>query len=104
MTHLKQAIVRKEPGGMIVVNFHEDLTRLIRETRYLDRMGFVIPETALNVTLQEEKYHGYVEGLRTMLDNYHTAIGALSSVERSLLAKRLIRLEKVRSEAKKREE
>ena len=29
---------------------------LIRESKYLDRMGFEIPETALNVTLQESKY------------------------------------------------
>jgi dynein heavy chain len=95
MTHLKQAIVCKDPGGVIVVNFHEDLTRLIRETRYSDRMGFTIPETALNVTLQEEKYHGYVEGLRMMLENYHNAIAALTPVEKSLLAKRLVKLEKV---------
>jgi len=95
MTHLKQAIVCKDPGGVIVVNFHDDLTRLIRETRYSDRMGFTIPETALNVTLQEEKYHGYVEGLRTMLENYHNAIAALTPVEKSLLAKRLVKLEKV---------
>lgn len=36
----------------VKVNFHPDLVKLIRETRYLDRMGFQIPETALNVTLQ----------------------------------------------------
>lgn len=34
------------------VNFHQDLIKLIRETRYLDRMGFSIPEIALNVALQ----------------------------------------------------
>jgi hypothetical protein len=36
----------------VVVNFHGDLVELIRETRYLDRMGFAIPEIALNVALQ----------------------------------------------------
>lgn len=40
------------------VNFHTDLIKLIRETRYLDRMGFPIPEIALNVALQ---VHGCTE-------------------------------------------
>ena len=30
-------------------------------------MGFAVPETALNVTLQEDKYHSYVEALNAML-------------------------------------
>eukprot|EP00899_Mesostigma_viride_P018540 jgi/Mesvir1/26688/Mv20468-RA.1 len=95
MQHLKQPIIRKEADGSIVVNFHPDLTRLIRETRYLDRMGFVIPETALNVTLQEEKYHQYVEGLQNMLGHYHTTINMLNPVESALLAVRRKELEKV---------
>lgn len=52
MTHLKQSILRRESDGQAVVNFHPDLTRIMRETRYLDRMGFKIPEMALNITLQ----------------------------------------------------
>lgn len=52
MEHLKQPILREDASGRISVNFHEDLIHLIRETRYLDRMGFKIPEVALNVTLQ----------------------------------------------------
>ena len=53
MEHLKQPILRENSeDGRISVNFHVDLSHLIRETRYLDRMGFKIPEVALNVTLQ----------------------------------------------------
>jgi dynein heavy chain len=52
MTHLKQSILRRESDGQAVVNFHPDLTRIMRETRYLDRMSFKIPEMALNITLQ----------------------------------------------------
>ena len=43
------------------------LVRLIRETKYLDRMGFRIPETALNVSLQEEKYYAAVQSLENMV-------------------------------------
>ena len=47
------------------------LTKLIRETRYLDRMGFVIPEVALNVALQESKFLQCTDGLSTMLESYY---------------------------------
>ncbi|KAL3928386.1 MAG: hypothetical protein SGPRY_002407, partial [Prymnesium sp.] len=47
MQLLKQPIFRGE-GSSISVNFHEDLVILIRESKYLDRMGFAVPETALN--------------------------------------------------------
>lgn len=52
--HLKQPIFRRKAGphSEVEVNFHGDLIELIRETRYLDRMGFPIPEIALNVALQ----------------------------------------------------
>lgn len=46
------------------------LTHIIRETRYLDRMTFTIPEYALNVTLQEDRYLQCVDGLTDMLERY----------------------------------
>ena len=53
--HLKASIITTDSSGVLVTNFHPDLMRLIRETRYLDRMGFDIPEVALSVCLQESK-------------------------------------------------
>ena len=47
------------------------LTHIIRETRYLDRMTFTIPECALNVTLQEDRYLQCVDGLTDMLERYY---------------------------------
>jgi hypothetical protein len=58
-------------AGRVEVNFHTDLTRLIRETRYLDRMGFTLPEIALNVALQEDKFLHWLEGLNAMLAKYY---------------------------------
>ena len=62
----------------ILVNFDEQLVVLIRESKYLDRMGFAVPETALNVTLQEDKYHQYVESLNAMLAAYSAVLDSLS--------------------------
>lgn len=52
-TCLNNFILTEDPERKeITVNFHPDLTSIIRETKYLDKMGYTIPETALNVTLQ----------------------------------------------------
>ena len=55
----------------ITVNFSMQLTHIIRETRYLDRMTFTIPEYVLNVTLQEDRYLQCVDGLTDMLERYY---------------------------------
>lgn len=57
LSYLKLNILaRDEATKKITVNLSKGLVQLMRETRYLDRMGFDIPEIALNVTLQEERY------------------------------------------------
>jgi dynein heavy chain, axonemal len=57
MNYLKMSILARDVDtGKIVVNFNKGLVKLMRETRYLDRMGLDIPEIPLNVTLQEESY------------------------------------------------
>lgn len=56
------------------------LTHIIRETRYLDRMTFTIPEFALNVTLQEDRYLQCVDGLTDMLERYYKVTPSPGSV------------------------
>jgi dynein heavy chain, axonemal len=57
LSYLKLNILtRNAETNNIIVNFSDGLVRLMRETRYLDRMGFDIPEVALNITLQEGSY------------------------------------------------
>ncbi|CAD7701503.1 unnamed protein product, partial [Ostreobium quekettii] len=96
MHHLKQPMLRRDgEAGRISVNFHNNLTQLMRETRYLDRMGFAIPEVALNVALQEDKYHQCVEALEIMLEHYYQVLSMLTPVERSLMSQKLRQLELV---------
>ena len=88
--YLKAYVLRKETQAdgtdRIRVNFRPELHEIIRETKYLDRMGFLVPEAALNVALQEEKYHSYVEQLNTMLNAYHEVFDSLNEAERKLLS------------------
>ena len=66
---------------------------MIREAKYLDRMGLPVPENALNVALQEEKYIEFVEGLKVMLAHYHAVVTSLTVAEGELLNGNLRQLE-----------
>lgn len=77
----------------IVVNFAPELKEMIRETKYLDRMGLPIPEVALNVALQEKKYYDLCEKLNAMLSNYSEVVNRLSDIEKKLLEKRILDLQ-----------
>ena len=57
-------------------------------------MGFEIPEAALNVTLQEDKYHEYVQQLNAMLRRYDAVLNELTPVETSLLSAQISKLQK----------
>ncbi|TPX78384.1 hypothetical protein CcCBS67573_g00352 [Chytriomyces confervae] len=64
------------------VNFRPELKEIIKETKYLDKLGFVVPECALN----EEKYYMFIENLNSMLSSYHAVIDLLDAAEIKLLA------------------
>ena len=84
----------KMPPPPYTSNFSPDLLMIIRECKYLDRQGFPVPEAALNVTLQEDKYHHYVMDLDIMLKNYNNVVDSLSTVEKELLKKKLAEMQK----------
>jgi dynein heavy chain, axonemal len=83
------------PPPPFIVNFSPELQTVIREAKLLDRLGFEIPEAALNVTLQEAKFHSTVAKLREMLDRYHSALADLRPVESQLLQTQLAELRSV---------
>ncbi|NWJ04820.1 DYH10 protein, partial [Crypturellus undulatus] len=67
------------------VNFSPRIYEIISETKYMEQMGFPIPEMARNVALQEDKYLKYIDGLKNMLDHYDRLIGTLDEAETKLL-------------------
>ena len=44
------------PKPPYFVNFSPELVALVQEAKALDRMGFPVPESALNIALQEKKF------------------------------------------------
>ena len=85
----------KMPAPPYAVNFVAELSLIIRESKYLDRMGFAIPDAALNVTLQEDKYHGYRQNLQLKLWKYDSLLASLAPVENELLVRQLAQLQRV---------
>jgi len=67
------------------VNFSHDLKMIIKESRFLDKMGFRIPEAALNMTLQETRYLEISRSLNAKLHDYDNVLKTLKPVERSVL-------------------
>lgn len=64
---VEQPILSKGNGVVIEVNFSRALVQIMSEIKYLDAMGFHLPEFALSITLQEDKYALDIEGLLTMV-------------------------------------
>ncbi|XP_035829687.1 dynein heavy chain 10, axonemal isoform X2 [Aplysia californica] len=67
------------------VDFDLKLAEIIAETKYMESLGFIVPELARNVALQEEKYIHYVDGLTRMLTRYHCLLASLDHAEAALL-------------------
>lgn len=80
------------PAPPFYVDFAPELRTMVAEARLLGRMGFDIPESALHVTLQESKFHGYVARLQSMLARYHAVLNDLQPVEATLLQAQLATL------------
>ena len=57
---------------------------MIRETKCLDKMGFEVPEIALNVALQDQNFQSCIEELNNMLEHYHQ-VSPLLNMEASYL-------------------
>ncbi|NXT76855.1 DYH10 protein, partial [Zapornia atra] len=67
------------------VNFSPILQEIITETKYMEQLGFPVPEIARYVALQEDRYLRYADRLRNMLDRYHKLMGTLNEAETELL-------------------
>ena len=51
------------PAGALLVNFDKEVLQLLRETKYMRRLGLPIPDSAQMVLLQEEKFTHYFHQL-----------------------------------------
>jgi len=67
------------------VNFAPELKVIIREAKFLDRIGKPIPQTIINIALQEKDYMRHVDKLNQLLRGYNSALNNLKPVEKKLM-------------------
>ena len=77
----------KAEGGALEyqVNFAPELKVIIREAKFLDRIGKTIPQTIINIALQEKDYMRHIDKLNQLLRGYNAALSNLKPVERRLM-------------------
>ena len=63
------------------MNFAPELSEIITEAKYLEKLGFQIPDLARSVALQEDKFIAFQGGLKHCLYRYHHALASLSDAE-----------------------
>lgn len=96
---LKQNILKsgKDPetkAKTYFVNFSPELKVIIREAKFLDRIGKEIPQTIINIALQEKDYMRHVDKLNQLLRGYNQALSNLKPVEKRLLDKQITKLDR----------
>ncbi|XP_013358995.1 PREDICTED: dynein heavy chain 10, axonemal isoform X2 [Chinchilla lanigera] len=88
-------VTTTDRAAVFTINFSPALREIINEAKYLEQLGFSVPELARNVALQEDKFLRYTEGIQRTLDHYHALLGTLSEAEAALLddqAQELVRV------------
>ncbi|XP_066466098.1 dynein axonemal heavy chain 10 [Tiliqua scincoides] len=81
----REDVDTREKNSSFTVNFSPKLREAINETKYMEHLGFPVPEIARNVALQEDKLLRYTDGIKHMLDHYHKLIRGLNEAETQLL-------------------
>ena len=74
---------------MYSVNFASEINEIISEVKYLEQLGFTVPELARNMALQEKKYGQFRDGLTNMLTRYERIMSSLNDAELDLLQDRI---------------
>ncbi|XP_054248884.1 dynein axonemal heavy chain 10 [Indicator indicator] len=85
ISSLTEDPVTTKKSVRFVVNFPPMLREIIIETKYMEQLGFTVPEMARYVALQEKRYLRYINRLKVMLDRYHRLMGTLNEAETKLL-------------------
>lgn len=64
-----------------LVNFDPELYEIACECKYLEQLGFHIPEMTRNLALQIDKYIQCRFKLQRMVDRYHMLLDTLNNAE-----------------------
>ncbi len=77
------------PEPPYFVNFAPELEQLVQEAKALDRMGFPVPEAALNIALQEVKFSRFSQELVHVIQRYLDSQARMDPIETELMRKQI---------------
>ena len=77
-----------------LINYNSNLKECLIECYYLEKLGFNLPESIIQTTLQYPKFQQLSNDLRLMLEDYHLTIASLDTMEVSLLQSYLDQIQK----------
>ena len=86
-------LVRHPEDGRLLVNFDRDILQLMREAKYLQRMGIEIPESAKMVLLQEDKFKSYYNQLTHVLKEAECIERSIPDMLQRLMQPHIVDLE-----------
>ena len=94
MKHLRKEILARKRDCDYEVTFSDKFKELIKEVKHLEKMGYKVPRTIVNISLQEKEYYNYIDQLHLMLKEYNEAVHTLKDIDRKLLYKQIAKLNK----------
>lgn len=87
-------VIRHPENGRLYVNFDREILQLIRETKWLLRLGVEVPESAKMVLLQEDKFKHYYNQLSYVLKEYDRITSRIIPIVRAMIRPHLEDLER----------
>lgn len=91
LVYLRQPLLNSKSFSVI---FPREFRVLIAEAKSLDKMGFQLPKTVLNIALQEREYHATAAQLYILLEDYNSTIDKLDEHDKAIFANELVPLSK----------
>ena len=82
---MKNKILVKMEDRKYLVNFSDEFKVLIKEAKHLEKIGYKISKTIINISLQEKEYYRYIDRLNMMLREYNESVNTLNEIEMKLL-------------------
>ena len=93
-TGLQATLLVADSQGNLYVNFDPNIVQLIKETKYMQRLGFDIPETLRSVCLKEAYYKDLQTSLNNILASKKEILGRVSTTVRKAMAPYVEELER----------
>jgi Dynein heavy chain, N-terminal region 1 len=70
-----------QASDLYKVNFDPGILEMIGEVKYLERLGYKVPEMARNIAMLEDVYIVNVSELNQMLERYYDTLALLDDVQ-----------------------